>query len=122
GSYITAPMWIAFLGFGVLIALQARFIRPEYFTGEFSLFPQWPAQDPVRAAWVFVGTMAVLLMPKLLAYFALLLRPAERRASGGGIRVFIGLLIETLIAGLLAPLMMLFQSLAVVQILIGRDA
>ena len=59
GSYLTAPLWLIFLAFGILISLQAQFVRPEYFPKGFSLFPQWPAQDPVLAAWVFLGTMGL---------------------------------------------------------------
>ena len=57
GSYLTAPLWLLFLMLGILISLQAQFVRPEYFSKGFSLFPKWPAQDPVLAAWVFGGTM-----------------------------------------------------------------
>jgi membrane glycosyltransferase len=122
GSYITAPMWLGFLGIGMAIALQARFTTPDYFGDGLSLFPTWPAQDPVRAAWVFAGTMGILLLPKLLSYFALLTRPEDLRGTGGAFRAFISLLAETLIAGLIAPVMMLIQSLAVFDILIGRDS
>lgn len=31
GAYLTAPMWLAFLVAGILISLQAQFVRPEYF-------------------------------------------------------------------------------------------
>ena len=86
GSYVTAPMWLLFLLIGVLIALQARFVPPEYFSAERSLFPQWPAQDPVRSMWVFVGTMGVLLVPKLLSLIALVADRETRRGCGGGIR------------------------------------
>jgi membrane glycosyltransferase len=59
GSYVTAPMWLGFLLLGVLISLQAHFIRPEYFAPGFLLFPQWPTEDPYRAAFVFAGTMGI---------------------------------------------------------------
>ncbi len=68
GSYLTAPMWFAFLILGLLISLQAAFVRPEYFPKGFSLFPAWPRQDPVLAAWVFAGTMGLLILPKFMAY------------------------------------------------------
>jgi membrane glycosyltransferase len=122
GSYITAPLWLGFLFVGVLISLQARFVAPAYFGDELSLFPTWPAQDPVRAAWVFVGTMGILLLPKFLSYLALLTRPADRRGCGGAFAAFVSMLLETLISGLIAPVMMLIQSVAVFDILIGRDA
>jgi membrane glycosyltransferase len=122
GSYLTAPLWLMFLLLGILISLQAQFVRPEYFPKGFSLFPKWPAQDPILAAWVFVGTMALLIVPKLLAYVLLLTQSSNRAKFGGGLLVFAGILIETFLSGLIAPVMMIFQSSAVAEILLGRDA
>jgi membrane glycosyltransferase len=122
GCYLTAPLWLMFLVLGILISLQAQFVRPEYFPKGFSLFPQWPAQDPVLAAWVFIGTMGLLIVPKFLACLLLETRARRRREFGGGLWVLAGALIETVLSGLIAPVMMIFQSAAVVEILLGRDA
>ncbi|MGB9365273.1 MAG: glucans biosynthesis glucosyltransferase MdoH [Xanthobacteraceae bacterium] len=122
GSYLAAPLWLLFLFTGILISLQAQFIRPEYFPKTFTLYPQWPAQDPVRAAYVFAGTMALLLLPKLFGYLAMLPDRATRRGFGGGFRAFISMLVEIVISGLIAPVMMLIQSTSVVAILSGRDS
>ena len=122
GAYLTAPLWLIFLVLGILISLQAQFVRPEYFPKGFSLFPTWPAQDPVLAAWVFLGTMGLLLLPKFLAYILLLTRTESRKQFGGALRALLGILIETLLSGLIAPVMMIFQSIAVGEILLGRDA
>ncbi|MGE9010659.1 glucans biosynthesis glucosyltransferase MdoH [Leptospira interrogans] len=122
GSYLTAPLWFIFLGLGILVSLQAQFVRPEYFPKGFSLFPTWPAQDPILAAWVFVATMGMLILPKLLAYIVMLTHRDERRKFGGGFRVLAGIIAETFLSGLTAPVMMIFQSSAVGEILLGRDA
>jgi membrane glycosyltransferase len=122
GSYLTAPLWLMFLLLGILISLQAQFVRPEYFPKGFSLFPQWPAQDPILAAWVFVGTMGLLIVPKLLAWILLLTQSQNRRQFGGASRVFVGFVLETFLSGLIAPVMMIFQSRAVGEILLGRDS
>ncbi|MDO9563164.1 MAG: glucans biosynthesis glucosyltransferase MdoH [Bradyrhizobium sp.] len=122
GSYLTAPLWLIFLALGILISLQAQFVRPEYFPKGFSLFPQWPAQDPVLAAWVFLGTMGLLIVPKLLAFVLLLSQRETRKRFGGGFAALAGILIETLLSSLIAPVMMIFQSTAVGEILLGRDA
>jgi membrane glycosyltransferase len=122
GSYLTAPLWVAVLLVGVLISLEARFVRPEYFPPGFSLFPNWPVQDPVRAAWLFGITMGILLVPKLLAYVTLLARPAQRRGFGGGFLAFVSMLVEIVVSGLMAPVMMVSQSRAIADILLGRDS
>jgi membrane glycosyltransferase len=122
GSYITAPMWLLFILTGILIAVQARFVQPDYFPEGKSLFPQWPVIDPVRAMWMFVGTMGLLLVPKLLGCLAVVVHGHERRGFGGTLRLVAGMLLETLIAGLMAPVVMLTQSIDVVAILFGRDS
>src|SRR6476620_11555728 len=122
GTYLTAPLWLLFLVLGILISLQAQFVRPEYFPKGFSLFPKWPAQDPVLAAWVFAGTMGLLIAPKLLACIVVAVQTRSCKHFGGGLVVFIGVLIETLLSGLIAPVMMIFQSTAMGEILLGRDA
>jgi membrane glycosyltransferase len=122
GSYITAPLWLLFLFAGILIALWDRLVPPDYFPAGKTLFPVWPVVDPVRAMWMFVGTMGLLLIPKVLGCLAVLMNRADRRGCGGGIRLLLSLLLETVIAGLIAPLMMLTQSIDVVSILIGRDS
>jgi membrane glycosyltransferase len=122
GSYLTAPLWLIFLVCGILVSLQAQFVRPEYFPKGYSLFPQWPAQDPVLAAWVFAGTMGMLIAPKLLAFIVLLTNRDTRKKFGGSLRVLAGIIAETILSGLTAPVMMIFQSSAVGEILFGRDA
>jgi membrane glycosyltransferase len=122
GCYLTAPLWLLFLLTGILVALRARFVPPNYFPAGKSLFPQWPVIDPVRAMWMFVGTMALLLAPKLLGAIAVMLHGRERRGCGGSARLLVSMLLETLISGLIAPVVMLTQSADVCQILLGRDS
>ena len=123
GSYLTAPLWLLFLLSGVLIALQARFIPPDYFpSGGKALFPQWPVIDPIRAMWVFIGTMGLLMVPKLFGVITVMVRGDQRRGCGGFLGLVGSLLLETLIAGLMAPVVMLTQSIDVVAILLGRDS
>lgn len=122
GAYVTAPLWLAFLVLGILISLQANFVRPEYFPKGFALFPSWPAQDPVLAAQVFGATLGLLMIPKLLACLAALFTADRRRGFGGGLRLCAAVVTETLLSALIAPSMMIFQSVAVIDILLGRDA
>ena len=66
--------------------------------------------------------MGLLIVPKLLAYVLLLTQADNRKQFGGGLIAFSGILIETFLSGLIAPVMMIFQSTAVGEILLGRDA
>ena len=62
-AYVASPLWLMQLVVGLLLVLQTRFVRPEYFTREFSLYPAWPRFDAERALSLFILTMAVLLVP-----------------------------------------------------------
>ncbi len=122
GAYITAPLWLLFLLTGMLLSLQARFVQPEYFPAGRTLFPRWPQMDPTLAKWVFVGTICVLVAPKLLGWVAVQFDGSVRRGCGGTLRSLLSLLIETVIGGLIAPVAMLIQSADVIFILLGRDS
>jgi membrane glycosyltransferase len=66
--------------------------------------------------------MGLLIAPKLLSCILVVRESRTRRQFGGGFRILVGFFIETLLSGLIAPVMMIFQSTAVGEILLGRDA
>lgn len=121
-SYLASPIWLMLLMVGLALALQAKFIRPEYFSKEFSLYPAWPRFDSERALDLFLVTMGVLLLPKVLGVIESIFRSRIRRRSGGAIAIVFGTILETLISALVAPVMMLLQSRHVAEILLGRDS
>jgi membrane glycosyltransferase len=121
-SYLASPIWLLFIVFGILLALQAHFLRPEYFPKEFTLFPTWPTFDPERALRLFVGTMAVLVAPKVFGYLLLLKDHQAVRLCGGALRIGMSVVVELVISSLIAPVMMLMQSAEVMGIVTGRDA
>jgi membrane glycosyltransferase len=120
-SYLASPLWLGQLVVGIALVLQTTYFRPEYFSQEFRLFPNWPRFDAERALALFALTMAILLAPKILGLIVHLLDRAARRASGGGLRLTVSALIEIVLSALLAPVLMLIQSGSVFQILLGRD-
>lgn len=120
-SYLASPFWLSQLLVGIILVLQTHYVRPEYFTRDFSLFPVWPRFDSERALALFALTMGILLAPKFLGFLLTLVNGPERRASRGGFRLFFSMLFEVLLSALLAPIMMVIQSGAVFQILVGRD-
>ena len=120
-AYVASPLWLMQLAVGLLLVLQTRFVRPEYFTREFSLYPAWPRFDAERALSLFILTMAVLLLPKALGWLFALFNATTRRGAGGPVRLTLSALLEIVVSALLAPVLMLIQSGSVFQILFGRD-
>ncbi|HWG04189.1 MAG TPA: glucans biosynthesis glucosyltransferase MdoH [Beijerinckiaceae bacterium] len=120
-SYLASPLWMAQLLIGIALVLQSAYIRPEYFTNEFTLFPTWPRFDAARALALFEVTMAVLLTPKFLGLLIAIMQKRTRRRCGGIIRLVVSALFETLISALIAPIMMVIQTGSVMQIVFGRD-
>jgi membrane glycosyltransferase len=120
-SYLASPFWLLQLVVGIALVLQTTYIRPEYFSRDFRLFPSWPRFDPERALWLFALTMAVLLAPKIFGLLLMLVDGAKRQAAGGSIRLTISALIEIVLSALMAPILMLIQSGSVFQILVGGD-
>ncbi|WP_336489294.1 glucans biosynthesis glucosyltransferase MdoH [Methylobacterium nigriterrae] len=120
-GYVASPLWLAQLVVGIALVLQTAYVRPEYFTGEFGLYPVFPRFDPVRALQLFGLTMGILLAPKLLGLILALTDRPVRRACGGAFRLVLSCLIEILLSALIAPIAMLIQSGSVFQILLGRD-
>ncbi|MGO9420870.1 glucans biosynthesis glucosyltransferase MdoH [Roseiarcus sp.] len=120
-GYLASPLWMLQLLVGIVLVLQSHYIRPEYFTADFSLFPAWPRFDYERALQLFALTIAILLAPKFLGLILALADGPTRRGSGGALALISSTLIEILISAALAPIMMMFQSGSVLQILSGRD-
>ena len=84
-GYLASPLWMAQLLVGIVLVLQSHYIRPEYFTAEFSLFPAWPRFDYERALQLFELTIAILLAPKFLGLVIALMDGKTRRGSGGAV-------------------------------------
>jgi membrane glycosyltransferase len=120
-AYVSSPLWLAQLLIGILLVLQASYIRPEYFSQDFTLFPTWPRFDAERSLMLFEVTMAVLLAPKLFGLVLALCDGPVRRGGGGVIRLTLSALFETLMSALLAPIMMMVHAGHVLHILFGFD-
>ena len=120
-GYLVSPLWMAQLLVGIVLVLQSHYIRPEYFTADFSLFPAWPRFDYQRALQLFALTIAILLAPKFLGLGIALLDGKTRRGSGGALALVASTIVEIVISAALAPIMMLIQSGSVAQIVSGRD-
>ena len=120
-AYMASPLWMLQLLVGMILVLQASYIRPEYFTNEFTLVPAFPRFDAERSLELFAITMVVLLMPKVFGLLLSLIQTKTRRGSGGAIRLIVSAFFEILMSALLAPVMMLIQTGHVVHFVFGFD-
>lgn len=105
-AYVCSPLWLLLLCTGAGAWLQQSD----------------PHLDSAPAVWLFGLTLALLLAPKLLAAVLTARRAGVLRDFGGGPRFVAGMVGEIVISTLVAPVLMLMQSAAVLEVLLGRDA
>ncbi len=120
-SYLSAIFWLALIMVGLAIAVQAAFIRPEYFANP-SLFPTWPVFDSERALSLFVVSMAIVLAPKAFGWFAALINIPRCLRFGGPILLTLSTLLEMVMSALYAPILMVSQFGVVLSIFRGKDS
>jgi len=120
-AYVSAALWLLLVIVGLVIAVQAQIVRPEYFA-EPSLFPTWPVFDSERALKLFVISMAVVLAPKVFGWFAALVNFPLSMRFGGPILLTLSTLFETLLSVLYAPILMFAQTHVIWAVLLGRDS
>ncbi len=121
-SYLVSAIWAASLAVGIVLTLQGQQLIPSYFQDSKTLFPIWPVIDPGAAMRLFLATMAVVLLPKWLGLVLEIKRSYQAGELLGTPRAFLGVIVETLFSMLLAPILMMTQSAAIVQIWLGHDS
>lgn len=117
-SYLVSLAWGAFLIVSLLAAATAG--GPDYFPDAYQLFPVFPDDRTHQIVALAIGVGGLLLLPKLAIFVESL---ATQRATGfgGTLRAFVSVLSETLLTAMIAPLMLMYQSRAVAEVLSGRD-
>lgn len=121
-AYLASPVWAATLAVGVVLAFQAQHATLSYFGSEPSLFPKWPVFEARTALGLFIATIVVVHIPKLLGGIWALRNRKVRVRNGGVARIAFGIMVESVFATLIAPVLMLTQSSAVLSILSKRDS
>ncbi|MEE7546618.1 glucans biosynthesis glucosyltransferase MdoH, partial [Xanthomonas sp. Kuri4-1] len=122
GHYFTAPMWAMLMLIGIAIPLQGDGAVDLAAGLHFSPARYWHGRADGGVLWIFVCTMGVLLAPKFLGYIALLFNRRERLGCGGALRALASILVETVLAALMAPVVMYLQSRGVAEVLAGKDS
>ncbi|NMO22246.1 glucans biosynthesis glucosyltransferase MdoH [Pyxidicoccus fallax] len=114
-SYVASPLWLMFLMAGLVAALHDGWVSWMH-----------PAAQPVDVGFDTVGalrlmsvSMGMLLAPKFLGLGLALARGEDAARMGGRAKLVASVLLESVLATLLAPVMMLFQSHFVFGTLLG---
>lgn len=105
-SYISAPLWLAFLTFGTALWMSGAAIVPDWHAV--------PAE--LRGLWAW--TLCMLFMPRVLGVAAVFMR-GQQAAFGGTGALLRSTVLESAMALLQAPIRMLAHSLFVIVALTG---
>lgn len=117
-AYVVSALWAVFLVASVAATIFAP--PPNYFPETYQLFPVFPDDRTREITALFIGIAGLLIVPKVaIVIEAVMTRRA--RGFGGGIRAAGSVLAEIALTSLLAPIMMVYQTRAIVQIVSGQD-
>lgn len=120
-NYGSSLLWLTFLAAATTEAALLTLFPVEYFPEPHALHPVWPEWRPDWALTLVGITVVVLFTPKLLALLEVLCSRERRRATGGTVRLLASLLLESLVASMLAPIRMLAHSRYVLEALLGTQ-
>ena len=107
-AYLAPGLWLATLILGAVVWPPLHVTRGS------------ARYDEVQG--LFWLTLALLIIPKVMALVLALRSSHLRRGFGGASTLILGFLVESLASLLTAPVMMVMQSVAVVDVLAGRDS
>lgn len=120
-SYLSSPLWLVM----ILLSLhqaRAEWLAPVKRYDHDVGLSSWLDIGGARLALIlFAVTVAMLTLPKVLAWLLALFDWRRRIAFGGALRLTAGVVAEHVLSALLAPIHMLFNTSSVVQILLGKE-
>src|SRR3546814_18789320 len=109
-SSLSSPLCLLFITVGLVRIVQAQVLRPKYFTAAFQLFPTWPRFDAERMLWLFVFTMATLLLPKVIGLLRAMCLREPVRSFGALLGLLLGWVVGLVVSAVLAPVFLLSPS------------
>jgi len=120
-SYLCSPFWLTFMILGVLQFRRDMLTQGETFDADIGLSSYLDIGGGRLSLYLFLATLAMLTLPKVLATLLVLTDRKKRWKFGGGVRTVVSFVTEHLFSALMAPILMLFTSLSVAFVLLGRE-
>nr|WP_321462174.1 glucans biosynthesis glucosyltransferase MdoH [uncultured Cohaesibacter sp.] len=117
-AYIAPLFWLVFL---VISILAPNFDpQPDYFPEPNWPIPYIPPSMTFEAISLLVGIFGLLLLPKLMVAIKASVTGDAARFGGAG-KIFASTLLEVLLSSLIAPIVMLYTTRSVYQVMMGKD-
>ena len=113
-AYISSALWLLLLAAGMLTLVGAALGAGH------GTIAAWQVSRPGQSLTLLGITLAMLLLPKLLAVTLVLFDPAQRRGYGGARPLLFSAACEVVLTAVLAPVLMLHHSVLMSKILAGR--
>ena len=121
-SYLASPLWFIFMILGTIqCQLYWAAGAPPRFDSDIGLSSFLDIGGGRLALILFIVTIVMLTLPKVLAVLLTMFNRRRCVAFGGRIRVLIGFLLEHFFSVLMAPIQMCFNTRFVTEIMMGRD-
>ena len=105
-AYLTSPLWLMLLAVSAVVAAHSE--------GEIQII--------APSGWLLALTVVLLFAPKFMALGWILADPMRRGSFGGGRALVKSVFADIPLSALVAPMMMMTQTLAVIDILRGRKS
>jgi len=121
-QYLVSPIWAMLMLVGLGIPMAQAALGSGQLRLDALAIGHTASGGPEALLWIFVLTMAMLVLPKLLGLVATLADGPTRRGCGGPLRALGGVAIESVLTALIAPVTMYMHSRAVAEVLAGRDS
>jgi membrane glycosyltransferase len=121
-AYLASPLWLTLLVLTCLEAARAAVMPWVYFPDAAGFGPVWPIARHAELLGLLAATIGMLMLPRFLALFQALVRPARRRAFGGGARLIRSVLAEVAFSVLMAPILMVQHTRVVLATVLGWRA
>ncbi len=120
-AYLGGPLWFLFLILSTWIAYDRTSSGLSSLPPPSSYAHKWFGVTAGEQTIILTLVIfALLFLPKILAVTFGILTPGTRRSFGGGFRILIGSLMESIVSMLLAPCIMAAHTLMVLSFFLGR--
>lgn len=121
-GYVSSPLWLVFMmlcTIHVFAQVTSPLAFPAGRRGDYTSLFGYAVEIPA-ALTLFVFTMLLLFLPKIVSVVSALGRAEEAERFGGKRRLIVSALVETLVSALLAPINMIFNAKFVLFTLLGQ--